>query len=201
MRGRRDSLEIILGGSVLLGIVFLILVWGGISYFHRADRVVLLADFDSVEGLKEGSPVKISGVVVGSVGGITLDSEGYSAIVSFSIEKGIPLPRDTMAAIVSESLLGGKTLALVPGSEEEVLSEGEVISLTQSSINLEGLIQKVIFNVDGDKNTDAEKKAMEPHGAESSVEEKNQPTPSQSSPPLIKKNVQKESSQKKKNGR
>lgn len=196
MRGRRDSLEVIIGGAVLLGVLFFILVWGGITYLHKSDRVVLFADFDSVEGLKEGSPVKISGVVVGTVGNITLDNEGYSAIVSFSMEKNIPLPRDTMAAIVSESLLGGKTLTLVPGSEEEVLSEGEVISLTQSSINLEGLIQKVIFNVDGDKNSDAERKAMESSAVESSVAEKNI-APQVVSPP-VKKNIPEKSLKKKK---
>lgn len=131
-------------------------VWYGYRYLHGTTSVIMLADFDSVEGLHEGSPVKISGVVVGSVQNIRLDKEGYSAIVSFSVDKSIPLPRDTVAAIVSESLLGGKLLTLIPGSEEDVLVPGDTISLTQSPMNLEGMIQKLIFNVEGDRSEKSE---------------------------------------------
>ena len=53
--------------------------------------------------------------------------------------------RRRSAAIVSASLLGGKYLALTPGGEDEMLKDGQSITITQSSINLEGLIGQYIF--------------------------------------------------------
>jgi len=56
------------------------------------------------------------------------------------------LPVDTSASIVSESLLGGKYIALVPGGADEMLKPGEDIKFAQSSIILENLIGQLIFS-------------------------------------------------------
>ena len=56
------------------------------------------------------------------------------------------LPADSSAAIVSSGLLGGKYLSLVPGGDEKILEDGQEITLTQSSVNLEDLIGRYIFS-------------------------------------------------------
>ena len=58
----------------------------------------------------------------------------------------VELPVDSSAAVVSNGLLGGKYLALVPGGDVEMLEPGDEVRLTQSAINLEDLIGHVIFN-------------------------------------------------------
>lgn len=107
----------------------------------------LRARFTSIAGLESGSDVKISGVKVGSVLGFELDKESFLADVRFSIDPHVKLPVDTSAEIVSEGLLNGRYLALVPGGEEDMLSAGDVIVYTQAPSNLEQLLGKFIFSM------------------------------------------------------
>ena len=51
--------------------------------------------------------------------------------------------------MVSNGLLGGKYLALVPGGDVDVLEPGDELTLTQSAINLEDLIGHMIFSQGG----------------------------------------------------
>ncbi len=60
------------------------------------------------------------------------------------------LPADSSAAIISESLLGGKFLALTPGGDSAMLSDGDEIRFTQSPVSLEQLIGKFMFGAEGD---------------------------------------------------
>ncbi|MBM3502734.1 MAG: outer membrane lipid asymmetry maintenance protein MlaD [Alphaproteobacteria bacterium] len=115
----------------------------------------LLARFDRVDGLNVGSDVRVAGVKVGTVTEQRLDPKSFLAEVRFTIDSRYQLPKDTSAQIVSESLLGGKYLALVPGGDTDTLKSGGVIQFTQSAINLEGLIGQYIFgtgNKDGGKD-------------------------------------------------
>ena len=74
----------------------------------------------------------------------------YRAQVTFSVRDGIELPADSSAAVVSSGLLGGKYLSLVPGGDDRLLKDGDEITLTQSSINLEDLIGRYIFSGQGE---------------------------------------------------
>jgi phospholipid/cholesterol/gamma-HCH transport system substrate-binding protein len=42
--------------------------------------------------------------------------------------------------------MGGKYVNLAPGGDDEILKSGDTISLTQSSVSLEGLLSKYIFS-------------------------------------------------------
>jgi phospholipid/cholesterol/gamma-HCH transport system substrate-binding protein len=66
----------------------------------------------------------------------------------------VKLPIDSTAAIVSESLLGGKYLSISPGGEEDMLKDGDEIYNAQSALILESLISQLIFS-----NKEKEEKA------------------------------------------
>ncbi|EKE08872.1 MAG: Acetyl-CoA carboxylase subunit A [uncultured bacterium] len=93
-----------------------------------------------------GSDVRLSGVKVGTIKDLHLDPESYLAVVYLTLEPQVVLPKDSSAEIVSEGLLGGKYLALVPGGDEETIGPGGEIVYTQSAVSLEALIGKFIFN-------------------------------------------------------
>lgn len=141
----------------------LVLAGAGFFFYHAyessgtvpANGYALNAKFDRIDGLIEGNDVKMSGVKVGDVTHVTLDPLTYMAIVEFSLDSKIQLPKDTSAQIVSESLMGGKYIALVPGGDEENLKPGETIIYTQSSISFEGLIGKFLFSKNDDNNKDS----------------------------------------------
>ena len=99
-----------------------------------------------------GTPVRISGVKVGVIINEVIDPKTYFAVVSFSIQNDIKIPDDTIAKVSSEGLIGGKYLSLMPGGSDVMLNSGEEVKYTQSSVNLETLIGKMIFSKGDDES-------------------------------------------------
>ena len=133
--------------SLVGAIVLLVAGWFLLFAYERTDMVnidgyTLNARFDRIDGLDVGSDVRVAGIKVGTVVSSVLDTKSYQALVSFSIKSGIELPLDTAAAISSESLLGGSYLTLLPGGEDDMLIDGDIIEETQDAIDLLGLIGK-----------------------------------------------------------
>ena len=145
----RNILETLLGAVVLIVAVGFLAFAYNSSQIQQTDGYELIARFDKVDGLEPGSDVRISGIKVGSVLDQTLDPETYRAEVRFSLREDVRLPADTSAAVVSNGLLGGKYLALVPGGDIEMLEDGDEVTLTQSAVNLEDLIGHMIFSQGG----------------------------------------------------
>jgi phospholipid/cholesterol/gamma-HCH transport system substrate-binding protein len=104
------------------------------------------AKFQNVSGIIEGSDVQIAGIVVGSVTGLTLDKDTYSAIVKMNISPDIKIPKDSSVAVISNGMLGGKYLAVTPGADDAMLAEGDSIKFTQSTISIEALINKFVLS-------------------------------------------------------
>ena len=93
------------------------------------------------------SKVSVAGVYVGQVADITLDQESFTALVRMEIDDEFDrLPFDTVAAIQTEGLLGGKFVALSIGAEEDILAQGDEIIDTQPALILEELIGKFLMN-------------------------------------------------------
>jgi phospholipid/cholesterol/gamma-HCH transport system substrate-binding protein len=141
----RNLLETLLGAIVLIvAIVFLGFAYSA-SQLGDEEGYELIARFDRVDGLQRGSDVRIGGIKVGTVVAQDLDPETYRARVHFTIREDVEVPADSSVAVVSDGLLGGKYLSLVPGGDVEMLEAGGEVLLTQSSINLEDLIGHFIY--------------------------------------------------------
>lgn len=111
----------------------------------------LHAVFDHVDGLALGADVRIAGVKVGTITSIGLDPKTYLADVHFTVQNAIQLTDDSSASVSTDGLLGGKYLALATGGDDKTLKPGGEITITQGSVNLEGLISKYIFPSVGGK--------------------------------------------------
>ncbi len=145
--GGRAAIEFLAGLLVLaalVGLLALALLGNG----RKADNGYrLLARFDHIDGLSVGSDVRLAGVTVGQVVSERVDPASYQAEVAFTVRDGIRLPTDSSAVVTSDSLLGGKYLALQPGGADQVLKPGARMTITQGSISLEQLLSKFIFSV------------------------------------------------------
>ena len=89
--------------------------------------------------------MEVAGVVVGSVGSIRLDHESYEAVVELHLDERVRLQEDAIASIRTSGIIGDKFVKISPGGSERILEPGEEIIETESSINLEELISKYIF--------------------------------------------------------
>ena len=144
---RRNTIETVLGGVVIVVAGFFLVFAYTSADLRRVDGYEVTANFSSVGGLQSGSDVRISGVKVGTVTSQTLDPSTYLAVVHMSIDPSIKLPKDTVAVIASESLLGGKYMSLQPGGDPDEIKPGGRIDFTQSTPGLEQLLGQVIFSM------------------------------------------------------
>ncbi|WP_114391987.1 outer membrane lipid asymmetry maintenance protein MlaD [Oleisolibacter albus] len=143
---RRNVIETVLG-AVVLAVAGLFLFFAyTTSHVRAVSGYTVEARFSSTGGLNAGSDVRISGVKVGTVTQQFLDPQSFQAVIRMQIDQSVQLPVDTSASIASESLLGGRFVALQPGGEEEKLKDGGRIEYTQSAVNLEDLLGRFIFN-------------------------------------------------------
>ena len=107
----------------------------------------LHAAFDNIGGISSGADVRIAGLKVGSVTGLSIDPKSYQAVATFTVQSDIKLSDDSSATVATGGLLGGNFISLAPGGDEKVLANGGTITITQSAVNLEDLLGKFIFNV------------------------------------------------------
>jgi phospholipid/cholesterol/gamma-HCH transport system substrate-binding protein len=154
MRG--NVIETVMGAVVLVvAAVFLFFAYST-SQSRSGSGYVVTAEFQRIDGIKEGSDVRISGIKVGSVVGQSLDPKTFLATLRMTIDPAFKLPDDSSAEIVSDGLLGSKYLSLTPGGSEKDIPVGGRIRHTQSSVSLEHLIGQMMFTPPAKKSGEGE---------------------------------------------
>lgn len=159
----RSMIETVMGAVVLaVATMFVVFVYNERTV-ASGDGYDVVAKFDDVAGVAAGSDVRIGGIKVGTVLSSSLDPQSYRPVLALHVRNDVKVPSDTVAAIVSEGLLGGKYVELQPGGDEQMLKAGDEILYTQSSVNLEEMIGKFVFS-GGGVDSGAEAPAPEPEG-------------------------------------
>lgn len=102
------------------------------------------ATFGRVDGLAVGTDVRMSGIKIGTVSGLSLDTKNYLAIAHLSINNSVQLPDDSSVKITSSGLLGNAYLSVTPGGSDKMIAPGGRIMNTQGSVDLMGLIGRMI---------------------------------------------------------
>ena len=138
-------------GAVVLATAAAFLVFAySAAGFRNVSGYEISAEFSSVGGIRTGSDVRISGVSVGRVTGVTLNPETFDAAVAMMIDQSYLLPDDTSATVSSEGLLGGNFVELVPGGSPDMLEPGDRIAYTEDSVDLMRMLGRFIFSGDRD---------------------------------------------------
>ncbi len=142
---KRSTLEVLMGLIVLAGaVVFTFLVYQA-SNLKSAKGYLIHAEFGTTGGLSVGDEVRLSGIKVGQIVGQSLDAVTYAARIDMRIEDAVKLPSDTSARITAASLLGGNFLELLPGADDDLMSEGTVIFDTRDPVSMSDLLGKIVF--------------------------------------------------------
>ncbi|BCQ24350.1 outer membrane lipid asymmetry maintenance protein MlaD [Caballeronia sp. NK8] len=146
---KKTALDFWVGLFVVLGFVallFLALKAGNMSSLSFQPTYAVKLKFDNIGGLKARAPVKSAGVTVGRVGGIGFDANTYQAVVTIDIDKQYQFPMDSSAKILTSGLLGEQYIGLEPGGDDQMLKNGDTITMTQSAVVLENLIGQFLYN-------------------------------------------------------
>lgn len=120
----------------IISIVIIALgIWGynflkGQNILSAASRK-FYAEYKDISGLTEASFVTINGFKVGKISDISFNTDPNKKgklIVEFIVNNDFEFSKNSKAKIVSSSLMGDKSLAIVPSYEGEIAKSGDFIS-------------------------------------------------------------------------
>jgi phospholipid/cholesterol/gamma-HCH transport system substrate-binding protein len=148
---KSSTLNVGTGAFVLLGFAALAFLTTQTTtqgvHLRTSSFYEVTAKFDNIGDLKVGAPVSMSGVEVGRVAQIGLDTKEYKAVVVMRLNsKFNQIPTDSDASIYTQGLLGGKFVGLTAGGADTYLKNKDQIDFTQSAIVLENLIGQMMAN-------------------------------------------------------
>ena len=143
---RYSYVEILMGAVVLTTAIFFLILGMQSIDNNQKDGYELSLLFGSSAGLKNGDDVKISGINVGKITKLNLDTADYNARIHIKLNNDIKIPDDSQARITSSSLLGGNFLDIIPGSSETFLKPDDVIYDTTDAVSFTDLLGKVVFS-------------------------------------------------------
>ncbi len=142
---KRFTMETAVGLFVVVGIAslaYLAIKLGKLEVIGSRGYTVL-AEFDSVAGLKNGAVVEIAGVEVGRV--TNIDLKNYRAVVAMSIDPGIKLQDDAIVSIRTKGLIGEKYVRITPGASDKLVQPGGKLRDTEDPVDMEQLISNYVF--------------------------------------------------------
>jgi phospholipid/cholesterol/gamma-HCH transport system substrate-binding protein len=142
-----SRIEITVGIFLVLG--FLALAWlalqlGEVSWLAGSKSYIVQAEFNNISGVKAGADVQVAGVTIGKVRQLSLN-EDRQAVVKMQIDKTVAIPKDSIASVKSQGIIGDKFIQIALGGDEKLYKPGDTIVDTESAVDLESLISKFAF--------------------------------------------------------
>jgi virulence factor Mce-like protein len=154
-RRRREGRSPFTIGVIALVVIMVLTYLGFTKDIPFTRPYEVKAVFQSSNGLKSDSPVRIAGVEVGKVKSVEADEEAESAVVTMSIkDEGLPIHEDATAKIRPRIFLEGNFFVdLQPGSPgARELDDGETIKVTQTSTPVQ--LDQVLSALQSDSRQD-----------------------------------------------
>ena len=146
-------------------LVIILFIWGfnylkGFNLFNGPSNTYF-TKYANVQGLNTASAVTVNGYTIGKIINISFDQESKepgNLLVEFSIDKPFSFSKNSIAKIYSASLMGGKSLAIVPsfigkpalpGDFLNGEIESDIFSSVGEKLNpLQAKLEKVIVHAD-----------------------------------------------------
>lgn len=133
---KHNWVEVIAGAVVLLvAIIFLGIIFQSSGRSSSA-TYPLIAEFPSAQGISVGTDVRMSGVAIGYVDDMRINTENYMAQLTLNIESDYPIPADSEVKVSSDGLLGGAYVEIIPGADIAALEEGENFLYSSGAVSL-----------------------------------------------------------------
>lgn len=137
---RRDEVLVGLFTTVAIIVLALASIWlvrGGLTRGY-----LLHSRFTWGAGVKQGAPVWLVGVTIGSVDNVELDPRGL-LFVTYRIQSQYRVPLGTKAAIVPNGFFGDQAIALTPEApNDSSYAPGDTIPIGLAGAGIQGLMQR-----------------------------------------------------------
>ena len=103
------------------------------------------SSFFDIGNVNIGNDVKIKGVKVGEVSGISLDQENYMAIITSSIDESVKIPDNSKFKISNNGFIGSPYIEIQLGESEVLLQNNDYTTDNIDAVSLEEIINNFIF--------------------------------------------------------
>jgi len=137
---RPNYAETLIGAAV----VAVALVFAALAYYRTGAAGLsgyeVNARLAKVDGLAVGTDVRLAGIKVGSVSGLTLDPQTYLVTVHMDLRNDIKLPTDSSILVSQAGFLGGQYLSITPGGDDKMMAAGAFFENAQGSIDVMSLV-------------------------------------------------------------
>jgi len=155
----RNAVETVMGAVVLVvAAVFLFFAYTT-TKVTTAGGSVYSAQFSRVDGIRDGTDVRISGIKVGQVTSLTLDAKEFWPVVRLSVDPNLKLSTDSIVSIKMSGLLGDKYVDIEPGNDDQIIPPGGKFTHTNPPFDLEAAVGTMIFSQTSKKDSGASKDA------------------------------------------
>ena len=114
--------EVLLSAAVIVVAVSFLTYTYLITGAARPSDYSLNAEMAHADGLSGTSDVRIGGIKVGSVTGLSLDPKTYKAVVHLRIRSDVQIPANSTIGVASGGLSPGAYLAITPGTSSQNLA-------------------------------------------------------------------------------
>ena len=129
----------------------------GVNFFE-SNNYIVRAVFDNISGLKMGASVELAGVQVGEVTNIELDDP--RAIITLNITSGLLVRDDDVFQIRTKGIIGDRYVKISRGGSDTYIKPGGKTTETESVVDIEDIIGKLVHSISGD-DKDKDKKDAE----------------------------------------
>ena len=153
---RSFSLELAVGIFTLIGVAalgYLAIGLGDLRLFSGSEYLVY-AEFDNISGLKPGATVEVGGVQVGTV--TKLELKDPMARVSMMLQRSFKIKDDDIASIRTKGIIGDRYVKISRGSSDTYIKEGGTVLDTESVVDIEDVIGKLVHSLTSDKDKEKE---------------------------------------------
>jgi phospholipid/cholesterol/gamma-HCH transport system substrate-binding protein len=169
---RNNVAETLIGAAVVaVAVAFLAFAYfrtgsGSLSGYEVNARLA------KADGLAEGTDVRLAGVKIGTVTGLSLDPKNYLVTVRMNIRDDIKLPTDSSILVTQAGFLGGQYLSVTPGGDDKMMAAGSYFDNAQGSIDMMNLVGRF---AGGENTSNQPPKPKPPQGQ----------TPQAAAPPAV----------------
>ena len=143
---KKINIEFILGLLILIISIICIFYYSSkINLFNKIETYQINSSFFDIGNVNIGNDVKIKGVKVGEVSGISLDQENYMAIITSSIDESIKIPSNSTFKISNNGFIGSPYIEIQLGESEVLLKNNDYTTDNIDAVSLEEIINNFIF--------------------------------------------------------
>ncbi len=118
--------------GIIVVIATILFIWG-FNYLKGKDILKSYNTYytvlDNVEGVVKSTPVTLKGIPIGTVKDLHFTPDMTNTVMVLNIDREYNFPKDSRVKVYGGNIMGGKSVAIVPGNDKELTKDGDTLEV------------------------------------------------------------------------